>query len=730
VTNFARSLAQLAGSLPHRVKVASLAGLIAGCAALAAAPSAQAEVVSIGPIPTGIQARVGATGATKPFTYANPEGHPVVHGESVYAIYWDPTDHYHGDWQWVTDQYFRHLGESSGQLNTVFSIATQYTDKTNVPANNNTSFHGAYTDTTPYPTSGNCTDPNPLQAADLIGPGLTPVCLTSTQVAAQLEAFIAAHKLPKGMSTIYFLMTPPAVTVCLDGGGAAGHCSEPGNTAELYEHSFCSYHAYMNPGGLPTGDANTVLYGVVPWVAGGFGDPHLTGPDQTAAWDCQDGGFNPTSKPPGELEHPKEKNTKEKEAFEQADKEEKEKIEEQEEFEGPHEQEPNQQPCPPPTPDGGCDTGLADMIITQLGNEQLNIVTDPLLNAWKDSTGAENTDECRFDFADVIGGSVTALELSHAGTLYNQLYGGVGTYYINDAFNLAALRLSYPGIPCLPGGRLLPEFTAPNPVNSGEVVGFDGMESDITLNAAVNFPGGGAPASNYANYYWTFGDGTSATGYAPGAPACETPWLSPCAASIFHSYTYGGTYMVTLTVTDVGGHRASVSHEITVDGPPPPGAPNGAGGPGSPSGSGSGSVTGAGHGTPPPGKPVASAAVVSLSLKTALRKGVAVGYSVNEQVTGHFEVLMARSLAHKLKIGGTPAVGLPAGTPPEIVIAKAFLVTTKAGRSVMHVKLPKSVAARLRHAHKAPLMLRLIVRNAASTNPETTTVITAATLVH
>ena len=93
------------------------------------------------------------------------------------------------------------------------------------------------------------------------------------------------------------------------------------------------------------------------------------------------------------------------------------------------------------------------------------------------------------------------------------------------------------------------------------------------------------------------------------------------------------------------------------------------------------------------GKPVAAAALVSRSLKNALKKGVAIGYSVNEQVTGHFEVLMSRSLARKLKIGGTPALGLPAGTPPQLVIAKAILVTTKGGHSVVHVKLPKSVIA-------------------------------------
>ena len=83
----------------------------------------------------------------------------------------------------------------------------------------------------------------------------------------------------------------------------------------------------------------------------------------------------------------------------------------------------------------------------------------------------------------------------------------------------------------------------PTRSKAGEVVGFDGMESDISLNSAIGFSVAGKPQPNYATYTWNFGDGTpEVSGYAPGAPACETPWLSPCAASELHSYKYSGTY--------------------------------------------------------------------------------------------------------------------------------------------------------------------------------------------
>ena len=43
--------------------------------------------------------------------------------------------------------------------------------------------------------------------------------------------------------------------------------------------------------------------------------------------------------------------------------------------------------------------GLADVIVSQIGVEQQNIVTDPLLNAWKDTAATRSTDECRDFFA-------------------------------------------------------------------------------------------------------------------------------------------------------------------------------------------------------------------------------------------------------------------------------------------------------------------------------------------
>jgi hypothetical protein len=790
VATFARSLSLPAGlrSVATRRLALALGSMTALAVSLLLAAAvlpapAGAHVVELSGAKFGVQRHSAPpvlfeSEGLEPQTFTNASGSPVLHQSSPYVIFWDPEYHYLDPWVEVIDQFFQNMSTASGSLASVFAVDTQYTDKTNKPAFYRSAFRGSYSDKAPYPSPEGCKDPEPLGGGDAI------TCLSDKQVREQLESFIAREGLPKGMGTIYYLLTPPGVTVCTDEGASASHCSSKPASA----NSFCSYHAAITPTNPTTGDANTVLYGVIPWTAGGLGDPLLSPSSQTPAYDCQDGGFDPSSKPGEEKEKAKvdaeaeeekrraeeakkragaeeeedkemttyeeafknglitkvQRELKEKEltehrtAREKAEKEaeikaaqtEKEAREKKERLEGPHQQEPNQASCPN-VYDGGCDTGLADIIITQIGSEQQDIITDPLLNAWQDKNHNEVVDECRNVFALVSSGAVTANEESSGGSLYNQTL-GAGNYYLNDAFNAAALRIYQPGGGCLDHVNLVPSFTAPTPVNSGEIVGLNGLESNIALNAAVDFRGGGAEKLTYATYAWNFGDGSpEVSGFAPGAPPCtETPWLSPCAASVFHSYKYRGIYPVTLTVTDVGGNKESVTHSITVEGesPPPPAA-------GAAGAAGSGqttAITGPAASSAPATRsvasPVAAAAVVSRSLKTALRKGLVVRYSVNEQVTGRFEVLLDRTVARRLGITDPAAIGLPAGAPPLLVVAKAILVTTKGGRSTVEIRFSPRTAARLRRVHKVTLMLRMVVRNASSRSPASTTVLSTVTL--
>jgi len=751
-------------SLPARWLALALTSLLTW-AALALGPmiapagaflvEAEGGAVKVGTQPRSIDLVEGPFGLTSlgvpfenldAFLFANPKGAPVLPSSRTYAIYWDPTDNYHGDWQEDIDAFFQNMGAASGTLRSVFAVDAQYTDKTGQHASNENTFMGAYVDTEPYPAEV-CEDPVPLKG--VTEPNLKPAaitCLTDTQIQAQLKSFIADHELQTGMGTIFYLLTPPGVTVCLDKGGEKGHCSDYRAGVKVsYENSFCSYHGDVSPTNPENGDANTILYGVIPWTAGGYGDHHLPAADQTPAYDCQDGGYNPASRPIIEEREEKQEKTKAQEEAEsktEKTKKEKEAQERKEILEGPHEEEPNQ--LTTDGPDGSPDTGLADLIISQIAVQQQNIVTDPLLNAWHDPEGKEVTDECRNFFASGgEGGSVTASEATGAGTLYNQTLKG-GNYYLNDAFDLAALELPYPGVPCLGGVGLAPKFTTPNPVAAGELVAFDGMESDISLNWGTEYSATGEPKPTYAFYKWNFGDGSpEVTGYAPGSPPgnppttlCEVPWKEPCASSTFHSYQYGGTYEVTLTVTDTGGNTASVTNQVTVTGPPPPPPPPPPAPPTPPAPSGSPSATpqsttsgsgSTGSATVTLPGPVASAAAVPGSLKQVSRSGLVVHYKVNEQVAGRFEVLLAAATANSLGIAGHVARELPAGTPKSLVIGQALLVTTKGGHSSVRIKFSKRIAKRLRHAKKVTLMLRLRVRN-ASKSPVFTTVFSTVDL--
>jgi len=708
---------------PSRRSTIAVLLAVLGCALLWLAAPAGAIVTEVSGTSVGLQPRNGETveeGALseeEPARFANENGHAVLHGTNVYAIYWDPGDTYRHEWSTRIDRFLQDLGAESGSLTTIFSALGQYRDRSNQPAAYHTVFKGAYSDTAKYPTAG-CTDPNPLAKGAVS-------CLTDAQLREQLQSFIAGHGLAKGMGTVYYLMTPPGVTVCVD--AAASHCSdftitekeeeEGERNSASYKQSFCSYHGAINPDKAEAGDGSTILYAAIPWTAGYAGMSGFVPAkaSDVPASDCQDGGFSPLEHKET-LEVPKERTKSEEEAFAKMNKKEKAEEEKRIRLEGPHIEEPSQEGR---SEFGDYAAGLADLLINQIAIEQANTVTDPLLNAWQDTTHHEVTDECRNVFAatigtsgGAIGGSLAANLETEAGTLSNEELVS-DKYYINNVFSLS-------GGVCVAGAAMVPRFTAPNPVNVNEVVGFDGMESTVGLLTGEAFAASGPPSTTYATYSWNFGDGTpEVKGYAPGAPLCETPWLSPCAGSIFHTYAYGGKYSVKLTITDVAGNVAGVTHEVLVNGPSAP----------APASASSSSGANPGDQTHTIVNPVAAAAVLSRSLKQTLQKGLAVRYNVNEQVAGNFEVLISSALAKRLGLTGPLVSGLPAGTPPQVMIAHAVLVTTKAGGSTIRIKFSPHVADRLRHAHRVPLLVRMFVRNAAPKSPATTTVLSAVTLV-
>jgi hypothetical protein len=662
-------------SHPWLTTLAAALAALATCLCFASA--ANAVVTSVGGVPFGVQPETSASSPiTKPLTYGKG---PVVHRTAPYAIYWDPnTGEYRGSWEQLISGFLANAGADSGSLGNNFAVITQYSDTTGGRAQYDLTFHGPYTDTDPFPIANNCSEPAP--------------CLTDEQVRTELAKYIDTNGLPagvnpsSGVTPIYFLFTPPGVSVCLEGSGKNGHCS-----SQTSENPLCSYHSFIPPEGSRTED---VLYAVEPWTAGNLG---TFDPSEVSGKGCQDG-------------------------------------------EAPI-KEPNQIGL---GPEGEYSAGLGDLIVNNVADQALSTATDPLFDGWHD-TGADTkevVDKCRNDF---LGGENLDPQPespdphTKAGHRHNQTIGGT-PYYLNDVFDQAAWYAAYPGVPCINGVNLVPRFTPPGHVSSGELATFSTTESVVSLGIS--------------KYNWSFGDGATAevncegrtptNGFSPAqcSEAGNGATGTNPVGSALHAYTYGGEYKVTLTITDDAGNTASVSHAVNVNGPAPPAKEGSSSGGGSSSSGGSSgsttsgsttttagggsstTTTGGGSGSGP--SVVATAAVTSHSLATALRSGLVVRYSVSQQVAGRFEVLLASSIARRIGLHGPSATGLAKGTPAQTVIAKAILVTAKGGRGTYKILFSKTTASRLRKLHKVTLMIRMVVHNA--TSPVATTVLSTANL--
>jgi hypothetical protein len=175
------------------------------------------------------------------------------------------------------------------------------------------------------------------------------------------------------------------------------------------------------------------------------------------------------------------------------------------------------------------DPGFADVAIKALTHEMLETVTDPLLNAWYDAAGNEIADICNGttwnpeSFLPTEGGSASA------GTLYDETINGAH-YYLQGAWSNQADA-------CQQMSSLEPTI--------------GGVPASVARGTPVALSATAGTGAAIASYTWNFGDGQSASGQ-----------------SVTHSYTTGGTYNVTLTVTDSFGNSGTTSESIDVTNPP------------------------------------------------------------------------------------------------------------------------------------------------------------------
>jgi len=189
---------------------------------------------------------------------------------------------------------------------------------------------------------------------------------------------------------------------------------------------------------------------------------------------------------------------------------------------------------------------------------------------------------------------------------------------------------------------------------------------------------------------------------------------------------------VTLTIIDVGGNKESITHTVVVEG-----SVSATGVTGATGATGVAGTANAGGSSPAPAlavteipAPTVQAAPTTTSLKSVLKHGLTVRYEVNEQVAGVAEVLIDAATAKHLHIHASRVAGLPKQFPASVLLARAVLATQKGGTGAVRLTLAKSTLTALRNLHKVNLTLRVVVHNAARTNPQTVSLLSAFVLSH
>jgi PKD repeat protein len=160
----------------------------------------------------------------------------VLGPHTTHVVYWQPTGfsvtpNYHS----LIERYFTDVAADSGRVTNVYSTDTQYDDSGSNFIQYQQTFGGALTDTNAFPaTVAGC----PLTD----GTNTVANCLTQTQEANELDNFIQANSLPRGLGHIYFLMLPDNVETCVD------DFSDCGNILDISPR-YCAYHSFFNIGG-------------------------------------------------------------------------------------------------------------------------------------------------------------------------------------------------------------------------------------------------------------------------------------------------------------------------------------------------------------------------------------------------------------------------------------------------------------------------------------------------
>lgn len=186
-------------------------------------------------LPTHVQARsrtphffkthgIGSNSRKTASDLLTYNGGPVMNSSVTYAIFWEPPTLQDGSNTQVSPTYNSLLQNYFGDVggSNVYSINTQYYD-TNAHIANNSTFGGAWTDTSAYPTS-QCTD------------SATPQnCMTDTDIQAEVAKAMAANNWTSGLTHMFFVFTS----------AGEGSCFDTSSTACAFTQ-YCAYHSFFS----------------------------------------------------------------------------------------------------------------------------------------------------------------------------------------------------------------------------------------------------------------------------------------------------------------------------------------------------------------------------------------------------------------------------------------------------------------------------------------------------
>lgn len=289
---------------------------------------------------------------------------------------------------------------------------------------------------------------------------------------------------------------------------------------------------------------------------------------------------------------------------------------------------------------------VGSRLVSPLSQSEIAAIVNPALNGWFANDGSEIDDNgCK--------------PLSHG--LDTALVGNSSQnpYFLRREFNNGGLLSDDPNaLVCAPNVSLAPAFVPPSAVAAGDLVALDGSITASTL---------GVPDGAYV---WDFGDGTKRTG-----------------PSLIHTFPYGDTYHVKLTVTDNGGYTSSVTQALTVTGAPAPGptpVPTGSGG------SGSGGT-----------HPALSVKLrlMPQSFGAMLRYGMTLRVTSNSKADGIVTITIPRAAARR--------AGIAAPSDPVTIGRGTVNGQIKAGTITMHLGFSSTVAAKLKRLGTVTLTVHM-----------------------